>query len=233
MKSVLSVLPFVALALAKEPCSQQTFTKTLTNKITVTVPLRTATPVEAPTSAAEPDSTKVILSTVYITPSPAPVPWYPYPNGTFNYTVRLPTTLSTYTLPSASGVEGDASTAVPAPAESSLPAESSYPVNIPTSETVVAVPTSEAASTPKHSNSPVASSEASNSGEATFYGGNVAGGMCSFTGYTIPSGILGTALSDANWANADNCGACVSVTGPDGNSIKAMVRRTISFLDRR
>lgn len=61
------------------------------------------------------------------------------------------------------------------------------------------------------------------SGEATYYGGNVAGGTCSFSTYTLPSGIYGTALSDANWANSGNCGACVSVTGPSGNSITAMV----------
>ena len=62
-----------------------------------------------------------------------------------------------------------------------------------------------------------------NSGEATFYGGTVAGGMCSFTGYTIPSGLLGTALSDANWAGAQSCGACVQVTGSSGTKIIAMV----------
>ena len=79
------------------------------------------------------------------------------------------------------------------------------------------------------------------SGEATFYvqplgpllsqnmiltsiqGGNVAGGACSFSTYTLPSNILGTALSDSNWDNSGSCGACVSVTGPSGNSILAMV----------
>jgi hypothetical protein len=61
------------------------------------------------------------------------------------------------------------------------------------------------------------------SGEATFYGGNVAGGACSFSTYTLPSNIFGTALSDSNWDNSANCGACVSVTGPDGNAITAMV----------
>lgn len=61
------------------------------------------------------------------------------------------------------------------------------------------------------------------SGEATFYGGNTDGGMCSFAGYTIPSGVFGTALSSSNWANAGNCGACVSVTGPSGEKITAMI----------
>lgn len=61
------------------------------------------------------------------------------------------------------------------------------------------------------------------SGEATYYGGDVAGGACSFSTYTLPSGVLGSALSDSNWDGSGNCGACVSVTGPDGNSITAMV----------
>ncbi|KAK0111723.1 hypothetical protein ONS95_002064 [Cadophora gregata] len=61
------------------------------------------------------------------------------------------------------------------------------------------------------------------SGEATFYGGNVAGGTCSFSTYTLPAGVFGTALSDSNWDNAGNCGACVSVTGPNGNAVTAMI----------
>lgn len=63
----------------------------------------------------------------------------------------------------------------------------------------------------------------SKSGKATYYGGNLSGGTCSFTRYTIPSGIYGTALSDANWATAGNCGACIQVTGPSGSKITAMV----------
>ncbi|TVY38558.1 Expansin [Lachnellula occidentalis] len=61
------------------------------------------------------------------------------------------------------------------------------------------------------------------SGQATTYGGNVVGGACSFSTYTLPSNIFGTALSDSNWDTSANCGACVSVTGPDGNSITAMI----------
>ncbi|KAH0024150.1 barwin-like endoglucanase, partial [Aureobasidium melanogenum] len=61
------------------------------------------------------------------------------------------------------------------------------------------------------------------SGQATFYGGNTSGGQCSFTEYTLPSGVYGTALSSSNWDNAANCGACVSVKGPNGKSITAMI----------
>lgn len=44
-------------------------------------------------------------------------------------------------------------------------------------------------------------------GEATFYGGNVHGGMCSFSTYSIPNGLYGVALSSSNWNNGGNC-AC-------------------------
>ena len=61
-----------------------------------------------------------------------------------------------------------------------------------------------------------------NSGQATFYGGNLAGGNCMFSTLTLPAGVYGTA--SANWDNSAHCGACVSVKGPKGNSITAMVR---------
>jgi hypothetical protein len=60
------------------------------------------------------------------------------------------------------------------------------------------------------------------SGQATFYGGNVAGGTCSFSTFTIPTGLYGTALSDSNWENSSNCGACVAVT-LGSTTITAMV----------
>ncbi|KAH6656295.1 RlpA-like double-psi beta-barrel-protein domain-containing protein-containing protein [Truncatella angustata] len=62
------------------------------------------------------------------------------------------------------------------------------------------------------------------SGTSTFYGGNLNGGTCSFTTMSsLPSGIYGTAFSGSGWSNAANCGACLQVTGPNGNSIKVMV----------
>ena len=64
---------------------------------------------------------------------------------------------------------------------------------------------------------------AQGTGQATFYGGNLNGGTCSFSTYTLPSNIFGTALSGANWDSSANCGACLSVTGPNGNSITAMI----------
>ena len=61
------------------------------------------------------------------------------------------------------------------------------------------------------------------SGTSTHYGGNVGGGACGFVGYTIPSGIYGTAFSGSNWNSAGVCGNCIEVTGPGGKKIKAMV----------
>jgi hypothetical protein len=62
------------------------------------------------------------------------------------------------------------------------------------------------------------------SGKATFYGGNLNGGACSFsTMKALPAGVFGTALSATNWANSAECGACISVTGPSGKTVTAMV----------
>ncbi|KAF4468779.1 Expansin 2 [Fusarium albosuccineum] len=59
-------------------------------------------------------------------------------------------------------------------------------------------------------------------GSSTFYGGNLEGGNCMFSTYTLPSGIYGTAFSGAVWDDAASCGACVEVTGPNG-TITAMI----------
>ncbi|KAF2654246.1 carbohydrate-binding module family 63 protein [Lophiostoma macrostomum CBS 122681] len=221
MKSILSILPIVGFVAAKQQCSQETFTETVTNKITVTVPAPSAS--EASTTAAGLGSTTVIQKTIYVTPSPVPT-FHPYPNGTFNgtfnHTVQAPTTFSTVSLPLVS------SSAIEAEVSSAAAVSSSEAAAIPASESPVSSSSSYVASATSSSvaSAPVATEAAGgNSGEATFYGGNVSGGMCSFTGYTIPSGIYGTALSDSNWDNAGNCGACVSVTGPSGNSIKALI----------
>ncbi|TDZ28533.1 Expansin-YoaJ [Colletotrichum spinosum] len=62
---------------------------------------------------------------------------------------------------------------------------------------------------------------AATSAVATWYGGNLDGGNCIFTGYTLPSGVLGTALSYTNYNG--NCGTCLNVKGHKGNTIKVMV----------
>ncbi|KAL5597331.1 hypothetical protein FOBRF1_011124 [Fusarium oxysporum] len=89
-------------------------------------------------------------------------------------------------------------------------------------------PTTTKPSTPKTSTPSTGSKStplgdgASVSGSSTFYGGNLAGGNCMFSTYTLPSGILGTAFSGQKWDNSANCGACIEVTGPSG-TIKAMI----------
>jgi len=80
----------------------------------------------------------------------------------------------------------------------------------------------QAAVTPEMSVDERSVAKRSLSGQATFYGGNVQGGMCSFSTYTLPAGLYGTALSSSNWADAYNCGGCVAVHH-GGKTITAMV----------
>jgi expansin (peptidoglycan-binding protein) len=191
-------------------CSRRTVTTTEVERITVTVGAGNE---PASTIDVTSTSTKYVETTVTIRPSkPAPVAsaissmqWSSFANATYHPSSVLAS--ATSQLPDFS-IIGQAV------------APTSTPNTIPTSEAQapsVASPVPEAAKDTR-------TTAASKSGEATFYGGNTAGGMCSFTGYTIPSNLFGTALSDSNWANADACGQCVSVTGPDGTTkITAMV----------
>jgi expansin (peptidoglycan-binding protein) len=158
-------------------------------------------------------------------------------NGTWgNWTVRPRPSLSSVSL----DYTDSATTETPAPS-TYVPGQgygspsSTSEAAIPTSETPAAAETSSLSQAPAATSTTVeaeaaqaqaqaTSAAGSKRGEATFYGGNTSGGKCSFdSGYTLPAGLFGTALSDSNWANAGNCGACVSVTGPAGNSIKAMI----------
>ncbi|KAK7746296.1 hypothetical protein SLS53_002255 [Cytospora paraplurivora] len=87
----------------------------------------------------------------------------------------------------------------------------------------VAAATTSSSSSSSSSSSLSSSSDAV-SGTSTFYGGNLSGGTCSFTTLSkIPSGLYGTAFSGSTWDNAAECGACLNVTGPNGNSITVMV----------
>ncbi|KAJ2903129.1 uncharacterized protein MKZ38_010393 [Zalerion maritima] len=60
------------------------------------------------------------------------------------------------------------------------------------------------------------------SGISTFYSGDLSGGTCSFTTLSLPDGVSGVALSSDGW-DPTYCGACVEITGPQGNKITAMV----------
>ncbi|OHE99526.1 rare lipoprotein A [Colletotrichum orchidophilum] len=122
----------------------------------------------------------------------------------------------------------------PTPVEPPVQNPVETPVHTPTvissipsaSATVVeqAAPSSSSssASTPPASSKPIGGS-GTKQGRSTFYGGNLSGGTCSFTNYTIPSGLYGTAFSGQVWDSAAHCGACIKVTGPNGNSITAMI----------
>lgn len=229
MKSFVSILPLAAFAAAADVCTQRTVTQTEVNTVTVTVP---AVPSSSSVAAAE------VTETVYVTHSAGPqkshhphqphFSHYPFPNGTSNYTAAPAPTYTPTTLPTVSFVLPSSVETIylsPSPVESpadSATAAPSEPAAIPTSEAAVVSSAAPATpSAPAASDDSVDSEAASISGTATFYGGNIAGGHCSFSGYTLPSGIFGTAYG-GNW-DASECGACVSVTGPNGNSIKAMV----------
>ncbi|KAL0938795.1 rare lipoprotein A [Colletotrichum truncatum] len=117
----------------------------------------------------------------------------------------------------------------PAPvetSESSQPSEPSQPPaveNPPAASSQAAqAASSSAPSAPVASTAPIGNGGVKQ-GKSTFYGGNTSGGMCSFSTYTIPSGLFGTAFSGQAWDSASKCGACVKVTGPNGKSITAMI----------
>lgn len=64
-------------------------------------------------------------------------------------------------------------------------------------------------------------------GKASHYGGNLSGGNCMLTSYTIPAGTFGTAIAISNYDNSNMCGVCLNVKGPSG-SMKVMVRTFLS-----
>ncbi|KAF2637714.1 barwin-like endoglucanase [Massarina eburnea CBS 473.64] len=160
----------------------------------------------------------------------------PFGNGTFANNTRFPThtpvrptglqtrssvlpSLSSTLLSAASSSSKQVKTVVVTPVPVS---DASQSATAAVSSSSVAASSSAAASAaPSVSPAEDVSSASATTGTATFYGGNLSGGTCSFTDYTIPSGLYGTAFG-GNW-DASACGQCVSVTGPNGNTIKAMV----------
>ncbi|CAI7603273.1 unnamed protein product [Penicillium glandicola] len=174
-------------------------------------------PVETLTSAAE--TTAAETAVIQTAAAAAPLPTTSAAETSTAETAVVQTAAAVIPLPTTS-VE---TTAV-AQTTASLVVKADAATSSTTKAAVVASSTSTTSSTTSSSTSSASTSSSSGSaGEATFYGGNVAGGTCSFSGYTLPSGLYGTALSLAIWDDAANCGTCVSVTGPNGNSIKAMV----------
>ncbi|KAF2847296.1 carbohydrate-binding module family 63 protein [Plenodomus tracheiphilus IPT5] len=235
MKYIFALLPLAGLAVAESVCSQQTVTYTETEKVYKTVDAADLG-VDANTKSSTCSRRTVTATTtekVYVTidaPEASATSLSASATGvetidvtststldiTTTITVR-PSTLPPYSNSTTSALHlSSSSSEVPYPTLSSEAPVPSSTYEAPTA----ASPSAEATKPATDSTTYGAGSK---SGEATFYGGNVSGGMCSFTGYTIPSGIYGTALSDSNWSGAGNCGVCVSVTGPNGNKITAMV----------
>jgi rare lipoprotein A (peptidoglycan hydrolase) len=192
-------------------CSRRTVTTTEVERVTVTVG---SDDKPAETINVTSTSTMYLETTVTVRPTQAACAvssskqWGNYPNATYHSTGAA--VKPTAQLPEFS-IIGQAVAPTSADIISST---------IPTSE---AKAPSAPSPIPEAAKDTRAAAAGSHVGEATFYGGNTAGGMCSFTGYTIPSNLFGTALSDSNWANAEACGQCVSVTGPSGTKITAMV----------
>ncbi|KAL4916806.1 RlpA-like double-psi beta-barrel-protein domain-containing protein-containing protein [Aspergillus aurantiobrunneus] len=136
-----------------------------------------------------------------------------------------PTIGAIETIPAAA-IKEPTTTESAAPPPSTLAAAETAPTQVavvqPSTTTTTENPTASTTSS-SSSTSTSTGTGTTTSGKATFYGGNVSGGTCSFTEYTIPSHLTGVAFSGEAWDNAAECGACVSVTGPSGNSIKAMI----------
>ncbi|KAF1957290.1 barwin-like endoglucanase [Byssothecium circinans] len=229
MKSFSTILPFLGLALAQDHCGpRETVTASIVERVYVTVPA-----IESSSASAVADA----HTTSHAVPHR---PTYPFGNGTFSnstrfptYTPARPTTLQTQStalasvslVPSSSALTSSSSSkpvktiiVSPVPVADATQSASAAPTTSVASST-----SSSAAASAAPSTSPVEEgvSAAAVKGTATFYGGNIGGGHCSFTGLTLPSGVLGTAFG-GNW-DASACGQCVSVAGPNGNSIKAMV----------
>ncbi|CAI7571860.1 unnamed protein product [Penicillium manginii] len=204
--------------------------------ITMTVPI-TATPSAATSTAVveEPTSTSSTPAPVTETQTPVQIET----STPVGYVAALPSSVAP-TTEAAVPVTTQAS--VPETTEVAVPETSQAAVVVTTSSSqapvvnaVVATTSSvaeetttsqaAAAQSTQVSTKALSSSSSSSgsSGEATFYGGNVAGGTCSFSGYTLPSNLFGTAFSGAVWDDASKCGSCVAVTGPNGKTIKAMV----------
>ncbi|KAL5422766.1 hypothetical protein PMIN06_007697 [Paraphaeosphaeria minitans] len=229
MKSFMAMLPFAGLALAQGQCAPGiTVTETSIEKITVTV---------QPTSQVAP-SAIVVTITEKTKPLPTPqVPYYPVGNTTTNgpsafptHTPKAPTTLETFIFPSdvvsssTSSKKVKTILVVPSPVgvSSSVSQAAAATSSVAATSPAAAAPaqSSQAAAEPDTA-AEVTSSAASVTGTASFYGGNTVGGACSFSGYTIPSNLFGTAFG-GNW-DASECGACVQVTNKAGKSIKAMI----------
>lgn len=115
------------------------------------------------------------------------------------------------------------------PASPAVPVVAAAPATASAPAAVVASPGQQQAVAVPATQRQQQSSAAGVSGTSTFYGGNLNGGTCSFSSYTLPAGIYGTAFSGSAWDNSAKCGSCLEVTAK-GKTIKVMVSLLTSIL---
>ncbi|KAI1127933.1 carbohydrate-binding module family 63 protein [Nemania abortiva] len=120
------------------------------------------------------------------------------------------------------GAKPKPSTTTPVTVSTSTPTSAVDPVSAAATTVVSSLTSSSTSSASSVSTAAPIVDSAAVAGRSTFYGGNLNGGACSFTTYTLPSGIFGTAFSGAAWDSAAHCGACLRVNA-NGKSIIAMV----------
>lgn len=191
---------------------------------TVSVYTSYSTMTLAPTSSAAPEVTST-SSPVAVVETPAPVVPADAVSTSSSTAVAATssTSSSTSQAPAAAPTQATVAVVAELSTKNAVAAATTSSASSTSTAQAAASTSSSSSSTNPVKSSTTSSSSASTSGEATFYGGNLAGGTCSYSRYTLPSGLFGTAFSGAVWDNAAKCGACVAVTGPKGNTIKAMV----------
>ncbi|KAL6160149.1 hypothetical protein ACJQWK_09460 [Exserohilum turcicum] len=228
-------------------CIPATVTETKREKVYVTVTAGQAAAEDAPSGTTmTTTSTRNLYTTVTIRPSggfygnhSAPAIFKSTTTDS-GYPVKTPDSASKDKTPDSDSTgegeddDSDSCDADLPPAPTSSPIASPTPVpygkapqpspsSSPVAEAAKSSPAADA-DTPAISPKSVSTTSAAiNSGKVTSYGGNIDGGTCLLTGYTLPKGVFGTALTDSDWNSAGNCGACMSVTGPSGKTITAMV----------
>ncbi|KAI0468651.1 carbohydrate-binding module family 63 protein [Xylaria cf. heliscus] len=116
-----------------------------------------------------------------------------------------------------SGANKPSTAAVPAAAAATTILDS-----VPSAASTASSSSPTAGASDASSAAPIVAESTAVTGTSTFYGGNLNGGTCSFSTYTLPSGIYGTAFSGSAWHSAAHCGACIQVTA-NGKSITAMI----------
>ncbi|OGM42587.1 extracellular cellulase CelA/allergen Asp F7-like protein [Aspergillus bombycis] len=217
---------YVTVTASSAPASTASVEPTTTlessSTVTETTVITPEIPVQSPTSIPAETPTPV--------ETPAPVETSaPVEPTTSSSTTETPVVAPTIATPSTT-IEAQPTEAVAEPSTSSSSTEepAATPIVATTSSTTADAQPTEVVAEPSTSSSPAADVQPTTAVAApttkhTFYGGNISGGACSFSGYTLPSNLFGTALGSPRWDNAAECGACVAVTGPNGNTIKAMI----------